>query len=264
MKKTLKVFNSVFNDPHMWDQVCIIVSKTPHNATQNQIDTWTKSSSTNKCKRDCFIDLLHGLWDWTGADPEFPTFFVDSTNPSGWCRSEFQRFINFACSRANIRVDTSSMIPFKHDVMKKVVATRKIKEEVRRSNDKPIGITKKIELRFAPVEIVVPHVIDREVDHWDILSLGITWLFRTNRIIVPQKRTVTAGYMQEIEEIVYLPENEVLVDMVEIEQQNEIIFDYSADRIDITNLDEDQPGRMIGSWTEINRKVIGTRVEFVE
>jgi hypothetical protein len=81
IQKALAVFNSVFNNPHMWDQVCIIATSTPGKPNQSELDAWNQSSRQGKCFCDCLRDLLHGLWDWTGTDPEFPVFCVNSRKP---------------------------------------------------------------------------------------------------------------------------------------------------------------------------------------
>jgi hypothetical protein len=261
MKKTLKVFNSVFNNPHMWDEVCIIVSKTPPNATQAQFDSWTKSSPTKKCRRDCFIELLHQLCDWQGEDPEFPLFFVDSIDPFGPRKSEFERFIDFACSRAGTRIDPTSMIPFRRDVMKEISTTRKFQEEVRRSNTKLIGTRKRRVHRDVPVVMTLTRTIDRPVDALDVVTFGIAWLFRSKRATETYTLTRMVDDEREIDEPIY--QGEVIVDTVEIEEKAMITFDYSADRVDVTKLEEDQPGRKVGAWRESNRKILGTKVEIV-
>jgi hypothetical protein len=154
------------------------------------------------------------------------------------------------------------MIPFRRDVMKEIRIIRTFQEEVYRLNARVIGTRKRLVRHEIPVVMTLERIIDRRIDALDILTFGIAWLFRSDRVT----DTFTVSRMvvdeREIDEPNY--QGEVIVDTVEIEQEAMITFDYSADRVDVTNLEEDQPGRTVSDWREINRKIIGTKVEIVD
>jgi predicted GTPase len=261
IQRILKIFNSVFNCPRMWDQVCIVVTHAGTDTTQADNDAWTVRSPTQKCVRDCFIDLLHRLWDWQGEDPEFPVFFVNSRDPFGPTKDEFRRFIDFACSRASIRVDLSMMQPYRHDVMKQVRLTQKRRTEIRSSSR--VLNTRKVTVR-TPVTTTClePREVDRDVDVWDVLTLGLGWLFRDKRTTVMVPREVIVYRDIEVDESVY--KGQVTIQTVEIEEAALITWNYDANEFDTKRLEEPMVGRTVGSWQEIDRRVLGTVTQTVE
>jgi hypothetical protein len=263
LQHTLKVFDSIFNEPKSWDQVCFIVTHTPHNATNEEREAWTKTIGNDKCVRDQLIDLLHRLWTWEGEDPEFPVFFVDSRDPHGSSESEFERFIDFACSRGTVRLDASKMKHYDPKVMRQLPVTKTITCEERQSR----GLVSRGK-RLVPREFIEECTVekeeerDRKADFWDVITFGLGWLFRERRTKVQITKKTVKKVIRNVEEDIF--KGEVLIITFEQEQQAMITFDYNADTITTDDLETPVRGRTIGAWNEINKKAIATRVEYVD
>jgi hypothetical protein len=258
----LKVFNSVFNEPRTWDQVCFVVTHTPPKATKGQREAWTVTIGNDKSVRDHLIDLLHRLWKWEGEDPAVPVFFVDSSDPHGPSESEFERFISFACTQGSRRIDVSKMKLYDPRVMQQLPNTRTIKTERRRYLGQVCLGTRKVKCFSTQKQSIPKDIeIDRSADFLDMATLGIAWLFRNKRQKVRINVEETVIVEKEVDEPIY--QGKVIVEMIEQEEQRMITFDYTANAITTDDLESAMPGRMVSPWERINERIIGGREEIV-
>jgi hypothetical protein len=240
------VFDSVFNDPHVWDQVCFVITRTPVDTDDEEKNDWIVSSGGKPCYRDCVVTFLHKLWEWRGSDPTFPVFFVNSRRPDKTSEGEFVRFLQFACSRTTIRIDPAKLQPYDPAVFRRLEVCRAFSREDRESKTEKIGTRSKTIHETKTSTVTKYREVDRPWDGLDICTLGFARWFRPRRIKEPYEDVVSTTVPRVVEEDVYA--GLVTVTKWRVIEKGVIKFDYSVERIDTHDLDEHMPGRTV-EWT---------------
>jgi hypothetical protein len=262
VQRALKVFNYVLNEPKFWDQVCFVVTSTPGKQIPNGSAGWTQTIGGKKCVRDMTIDLMRKLWNWQAPIPKFPIFFVNSEKPNGPSKSEFERFIDFACSQASIRFDMSKMKDYDPDVMAQVPVIREMTREERHAQVACAGSRKVQRSGTRKVTASKRTPRPRPIDAWDVLTLGIAWLARDDKITVWVDEEQDETFSYWVDEPIY--KGQMTITTLKVKEQAMIPFSYAADEITTKDLETKIIGRTIGAWKEIERTILATRVEWAD